>query len=178
MSDRACDELGVVFNTPEGASYLADLGVEPSIISQLGHFGLSGICNVLAAIKTAKTLDLGPEDAIVTVATDGAELYASERETMAASRYVDGFSSSDASTAVEEHLQGADSSHVEVLNEISRNRIFNLGYYTWVEQQGIEFDNFEMRRDQKVWKHLQQLAPVWVEVIEEFNNQTGVLADR
>ena len=178
VSDRACDELGVVFNTPEGAADLNDLGVDPSIISQLGHFGLSGICNVLAAIKTAKTLGLSAEDAIVTVATDGAELYASEREAMAANRYVDGFSSSDASTAVEEHLLGADSSHVEVLDEIGRNRIFNLGYYTWVEQQGIEFDDFEMRRDQQVWKHLQKLAPIWDELIEEFNNQTGVLANR
>ena len=65
-----------------------------------------------------------------------------------------------------------------MLDEIGRNRIFNLGYYTWVEQQGIEFDDFEMRRDQQVWKHLQKLAPIWDELIEEFNNQTGVLANR
>ena len=45
----------------------------------LGHFGLSSICNVLAAIKTAKLLDLGPDDAVITVATDGAALYPSER---------------------------------------------------------------------------------------------------
>jgi cysteine synthase A len=33
---------------------------------------------VLAAIKTAKALGLGPDDALFTVATDGAALYASE----------------------------------------------------------------------------------------------------
>jgi cysteine synthase len=178
ISDRACDELGVVFNSPEGLAYLTDLGINPSIISQLGHFGLSGICNVLAAIKTAKTLGFGADDAIVTVATDGAELYASEREAMAASRYVNGFSSEDASAAVEEHLQGVDTNDVEVLDEIGKNRIFNLGYYTWVEQQGIEFSDFEIRREQNVWEHLQTLAPAWDELIHEFNNQTGVLAGR
>ena len=178
VSDRACDELGVVFNSPEGLSHLTDLGIDPSVVSQLGHFGLSSICNVLAAIKTAKSLGLGSDDAIVTVATDGAELYASEREVMAVSRYVNGFSSEDASAAIEEHLQGADNNDVEVLDETGKNRIFNLGYYTWVEQQGIEFSDFEIRRDQHVWQHLQTLAPAWDELIQEFNDQTGVLAGR
>ena len=123
-------------------------------------------------------MNLGPEDAIITVATDGAELYASEREAMAANRYVNGFSSEDASAAVEEHLRGVDTNDVEVLDEIGKNRIFNLGYYTWVAQQGIEFSDFEIRREQDVWEHLQTLAPAWDELIEEFNNQTGVLAGR
>ena len=55
------------------------------VIDALGHFGFSSTCNVLAAIKTAKLLDLGPDDAIVTVATDGGAMYPSERaKTLAA----------------------------------------------------------------------------------------------
>ena len=50
-----------------------------TLLAALGHFGLSSICNVLAAIKTAKLLGLGPDDAVITVATDGAALYPSER---------------------------------------------------------------------------------------------------
>ena len=52
------------------------------MLAALEHFGLSSICNVLAAIKTAKLLGLGPDDAIITVATDGAALYPSERAKM------------------------------------------------------------------------------------------------
>ena len=33
---------------------------------------------------------------------------------------------------------GADTEHLEELDSVGRNRIFNLGYYTWVEQQGCE----------------------------------------
>jgi len=53
-------------------------GVSEAVLAALPHFGLSSICNVLAAIKTAKTLDLGAHDVIVTVATDGAAMYGSE----------------------------------------------------------------------------------------------------
>ena len=63
VSDRACDELGVTFSTDAGRDLLADEhGVDRSVIDQLCHLGLSSICNVLASIKTARTLDLGPED--------------------------------------------------------------------------------------------------------------------
>ena len=70
---------------------------------------------------------------------------------------------------------GADTKNVELLDDVGRNRIFNLGYYTWVEQQGIEFSDFEVRRDQQFWKHIQKLAPVWDNLINEFNSKTGLI---
>jgi hypothetical protein len=176
VSDRACDELGMAFNTPEGLTHLASSGVDDAVLGTLGHLGLSSICNVVASIKVARELDLGPDDAIVTVATDGADLYGSEREAMRADRYAAGFSEADATAAVAAHLYGADTSHVEVLNETGRNRIFNLGYYTWVEQQGVEFADFEVRRGQGFWRHIQTMAPTWDAMIDEFNDRTGVLA--
>ena len=145
------------------------------IVDQLRHFGFSSTCNLLAAIKTAKVLDLGPDEMIVTVATDGSELYESEKISLLESEYSGGFNSEAASQIVNEHLLGADTNHVEVLDEVGRNRVFNLGYYTWVEQQGIEFSDFEIRRDQEFWKHIQKLAPAWDDLINDFNAQTGLL---
>jgi cysteine synthase len=40
-------------------------------------FGVSGVCNLLGAIKTAKLLGLGRDDNVVTVATDGFDRYPS-----------------------------------------------------------------------------------------------------
>ena len=48
-----------------------------SLASLTGLFGISGICNVLGAIRLARHLDLGPEDNIVTIATDGFDRYPS-----------------------------------------------------------------------------------------------------
>jgi cysteine synthase len=42
-----------------------------------GVFGISGICNILGAIRLARYLGLGPEDNVVTIATDGMDRYPS-----------------------------------------------------------------------------------------------------
>ena len=176
ISDKATDGLNLVFTSDEGKSFLVEeLGASPDIVDQLRHFGFSSTCNLLAAIKTAKALDLGPDEMIVTVATDGSELYESEKTHLLENEFSEGFSSKDASAIVNEHLLGADTKNVELLDDVGRNRIFNLGYYTWVEQQGIEFSDFEVRRDQQFWKHIQKLAPVWDNLINEFNSKTGLI---
>ena len=72
VSDAACDNLNVVFNTTVGRDYLAKRhGVGQQDIAALGNLGLSSIANVLGAIKYAKYMDLGPDDVVLTVATSG-----------------------------------------------------------------------------------------------------------
>ncbi len=62
-----------------GAEVLAGrLGVKPGEAQALrGKFGPSCICNIIGAIKTAKYLGLGPQDNVVTVATDSYDRYPS-----------------------------------------------------------------------------------------------------
>ena len=62
-----------------GADVLAArLGVEEGEAGALrGKFGPSCICNIIGAIKTAKYLGLGPQDNVVTVATDSYDRYPS-----------------------------------------------------------------------------------------------------
>ena len=50
-----------------------------------------------------------------------------------------------------------------------RSRVFNLGYYTWVEQQGVPLEAFELRRTQGFWAELRRAAPAWDMLIAEFN---------
>ena len=84
-----------------GRAYLADRKVVAAdVIDALGHFGFSSTCNVLAAIKTAKLLDLGPDDAIITVATDGGAMYPSERAKTLAARFGGEFTAVDAAEVV------------------------------------------------------------------------------
>ena len=158
------------FNTPEGRAYLADnKGISPKLIAALEHFGFSSICNTLAAIKTAKLLGLGPDDAIITIATDGAALYPSERAKTIASRFGNDFTRVHAAEVFGEHLANVTTDSMFECTERDRNRIFNLGYYTWVEQQGTPFELFEARRSQSFWKGLRRYLPVWDELITEFN---------
>ena len=175
VSDRSTDALDVLFNTPAGRAYLVDrAGVPVDLVSHLGDLGLSSICNVVASIKVAKRLELGHEDAIMTVATDGSVLYDSERAARLATRWPDGFDAAAAARVFGEHLAAITDDHLLELSEADRNRIFNLGYFTWVEQQGVSLADFEARRDQRFWRSLRDLLPEWDERITEFNGRTRV----
>ena len=170
ISDHATDDLDVLFNTPAGQAYLADVkGVDAATIEALTHFGFSAICNTLAAIKTARLLDLGPDDAIVTVATDGSALYPSERAKTLAGRFGGECTTADAAEIFGRHLGHVSTEHMIDMTEADRRRVFNLGYYTWVEQQGTPFELFEQRRDQSFWVGLRRYVGVWDEMIDDFN---------
>ncbi len=177
VSDRATDELDVLFNTDTGRTYLAGReGVETEVVGRLRHFGLSSIANVVASVKTAKLLGLGPDDAVVTVATDGAALYDSERARTLAARFGGDFGAVEAAAVFAEHVASATTDHMIECTRQDRNRIFNLGYYTWVEQQGTPLDVFEARRARRFWLDLRELPAAWDGLIEEFNARTGLAA--
>lgn len=175
ISDRATDDLDVLFNTPAGKSYLVDRhGLDPAVVGALEHFGFSAIANVLAAIKTAHLLGLGSNDALITVATDGAALYPSERDKTLSTRYADGFDTVRAAEVFGMHLAEVSTDHMIECSEADRNRIFNLGYYTWVEQQGTPLELFERRRAQDFWRGLRRYLGVWDEMIADFNGRVAV----
>ncbi len=176
VSDRATDRLGVLFGTEAGRSHLAGRRrVSEAGLEQLPALGLSSICNVLAAIKTAKHFGMGADDVIVTVATDGAAMYGSERELALAKYFPDGFDDVSAGEVFGEHLLGAATDHLRELTHEERERIFNLGYYTWVEQQGVSLDDFQARRSQTFWEQTRAQAAGWDTLIDELNARTGVL---
>ena len=170
VSDRSIDGLNMVFNTVVGRSYLSEYrGVDQQTMASLGSLGLSAISNVIGAIKYAKHMGLGKNDVVMTVATDGAPMYATELS-MAEQRYHSGHI--DKVTAAEtfgRSILGATTDNMIELGRIDRERVFNLGYYTWVEQQGISLEDFDRRREQKFWDGLLNLVPVWDDMIHEFN---------
>jgi cysteine synthase A len=52
--------------------------------------------------------------------------------------------------------------------------VFNLGYFTWVEQQGVSVEDFTARRSQRFWRDLRDQLPLWDSMIEELNARTGL----
>jgi hypothetical protein len=72
-------------------------------------------------------------------------------------------------------MSGPAAQHVEVLDDRGRRRIFNLGYFTWVEQLGVPIERFVERREQGWWRGLRDAVPRWDAMIAEMNARTGVL---
>jgi cysteine synthase len=177
VSDAATDSLGLLLNHPAGRRYLASRRQVPAaFLEQSGGLGLSSLCNLLAAIKTARYFDWGPDDLIVSIATDGAEMYGSERQKAMDTRFAGRFDEVAAAEVFGQHLLGASTEHLMELREVDRNRVFNLGYYTWVEQQHIPLADFEARRSQAFWAGLHASVERWDAAIAEFNARAGVAA--
>ena len=160
----------LLFNDPVGHAFLRERrGVPEEILAALRSFGLSSICNVVAAIKTARRLGLGPDDVVMTVATDGAPLYESEIPRILGDRFDGDFDECAAASAFGQWILGADGEHLLELQHKDRARIFNLGYFTWVEQRGVSLADFEARREPAFWQGLLRLPSVWDELIGELN---------
>jgi cysteine synthase len=178
VSDRSTDALDALFNTPAGKAYLVDrVGLNPALVDALQHMGYSSSCNALAAIKIAKERGLGRDDVIVTVATDGSELYDAERTEYLAAHHPNGYDSVAAAADFGRELEAGDTAKHLELTERERRRVFNLGYFTWVEQQGTDFGDFTARADQRFWDGMRHFVDEWDEQIVEFNARTGTRDD-
>ena len=60
----------------DGIDVLIEFGIASEVANSMKElFGVSGICNIIGAIKMAKYLKLGPNDNVVTIATDGFDRY-------------------------------------------------------------------------------------------------------
>lgn len=170
VSDAASDNLNLLFNTTVGRSYLAArAGLGQADLAALGDLGLSSIANVLAAVKYAKYMDLGADDVVLTVATDGAEMYETELAQTTQKLTGGRFDEVTAAEAYGRWLLGAATDHMLELDRHGRERVFNLGYYTWVEQQGIALADFDARRAQSYWDGLMDRVPQWDKMIDAFN---------
>ena len=73
-------------------------------------------------------------------------------------------------------MLGAATDHFLELDERDRTRIFNLGYYTWVEQQGKTVEELNRLWDPDFWTEMFGEVQEWDRLIVEFNDRTGVLA--
>jgi len=177
VSDRASDTLNVLFNSDAGRTFLMDRkGLSRADVDALAHIGLSGIANIVAAIKLARYLGLDEDDAIVTVATDSAAMYGSQYTKTLASEYGESFDALDAAEVYGREIGGIGTDELLELSRVERERIFNLGYYTWVEQQGTPLELFDARRKQSFWDGLMDIVPVWDALIDTFNGETATAA--
>ena len=173
VDDAQCLGLMRLFNEPEGACFMAGEKVEVGLLSQLPLLGISGICNLVAAIKTARMFDLGGRDVVFTVLTDSMELYRSrlqeERQRHGA------YSGPAAGRAFGRWLEAITTDHMRELTYADRRTLHNFKYFTWVEQQGRSADELRRLWEPEYWTEAYAQVGEWDRRIEEFNARTGLL---
>ncbi len=172
VDDNHCIDLMRVFNEPAGHRYLEGLGVDSETIAALPMIGISGIGNMIAAIKTARYWELGSDDVLVTVFTDSMQLYNSRVEE-ARERHGN-LNEIEAARAFARSIEAQSIDNALELTYYERLRIHNLKYYTWIEQQGKDAE--ELKRqwyDSEYWHQVQQSVGDIDELIEAFNKEVA-----
>jgi len=175
VSDLATDSLFYLCGDEIGRDYLTHRqGIAADTLPALSRLGLSAWANILAAIQIARAYDLDDTQAILTVATDSGELYKSERKRILERRFHGRFDELTAAEIFGQFVKGAPAgAHVE-LRRSERERIFNLGYFTWVEQRHVSLEVFMLRSRMEFWKRLRTLPDRWDEHIRDFNDRVRV----
>jgi cysteine synthase len=173
LDDNVIVNLARLFNEDVGRKYLVDQGVPEELVSQLHLLGFSGIANLSMAIIFAKYYELGPNDVVLTVLTDSMDLYQSRLTEMHEEfgRYQEKHAAADHAR----YLLGLTTDHILDLRYTDRRRIHNLKYYTWIEQQGREYEELMAQwYDRNYWNSFQNQVGEIDALIEEFNQRAGV----
>ncbi len=167
IDDAQCLDIMRLFNEPEGQTELERAGVPLALVEQLPLLGISGICNLVAAIKLARYYEMDRQDFIFVPLTDSMELYQSrlQEHRQERGRY-------DREQAVAAHqrwLLGALPDHVRELGYRDRKALHNLKYFTWVEQQGRTVEDLRRLWDPDFWVETYAVADEWDRRIDAFN---------
>ncbi|MFK5926573.1 MAG: pyridoxal-phosphate dependent enzyme [Desulfuromusa sp.] len=162
-----------LFNEDKGRSLLKNEGVDPELVEKLDLLGISGVGNMLAAIKFAKYNELTEKDYLVTIATDSMQLYGSRIQELEKARgqYTTGSAERDI-----ELLQSLSYDNTKELTYYDKKAIHNLKYFTWIEQQGKELQelNAQWYDHENFWTKTLNQADEIDELINDFNARTGL----
>jgi cysteine synthase A len=174
IDDEDCMRIFRLFNEKEGHDYLKSIGISNNIINDLHLIGISGISNVISAIKTAKYFEMTGDDIVVTIATDSADMYKSRIEELSNDKGK--YNDIQAIKDYEKCLLGTKSDFMKELNHMDRKSLHNLKYFTWVEQQGKSIEDLnQLWHDSEIWNNLFMQVDQWDSLITEFNDRTGLM---
>ncbi|AZR73065.1 pyridoxal-5-phosphate-dependent protein subunit beta [Anoxybacter fermentans] len=163
-----------LFNEPVGQEYLRDQGVPEEFIEKLSWIGISGVANIICAIKFAKYYELTSKDVVMTVCTDSMELYGSRLKEL--EEQFGRYTREDAVKDYHRYLMAVTTDHMIELTYIEKKRIHNLKYYTWIEQQGKDVKELNAQwYDPEYWERIQNQVEEIDKLITEFNERTGLL---
>lgn len=174
IDDQDCMDIYRLFNEKVGLEYMRSLGLNEQEIEHLSLYGVSGIGNVLMAIKLAKYYELDEDDVIFTVLTDASEMYTSRLTELTEQQGE--FTSLDAAKVHAACLMHQGIDNIKELGYYDRLSVHNLKYYTWVEQQGKTYEEITAQwYDKEYWKQLPGMADKIDVMINEFNKEVGLI---
>jgi len=169
IDDEACLSIMRLFNEPAGHAWLSMQGVSNDVIEKLKLVGISGICNLVAAIKAAKFWEFNERDVIFLPLTDSMDLYGSRVEEQRKEHGA--YNEITAARHFSRYLEGAGTDNLRELGHQDRKQLHNFKYFTWVEQQQRDANDLRKLWDPDFWEETFGQVEQWDKTITEFNKR-------
>jgi cysteine synthase len=169
VDDEQMMQLMRLFNEEAGHECLRREGVDEDLLASLPLLGLSSLCNLVAAVKTARYYDMDARDVIFVPLTDAMNLYESRMHEISESEGE--YTARLADRHYARYLQGITPDYVRELGYADRKALHNFKYFTWVEQQGKSSDELRQLWDSDFWAEVfsADVVDEWDRLIEAFN---------
>ena len=171
VDDARCLALMRLFNEDAGRARLERQGVAGDLVERLSGVGISGICNLVASIKTARYYELGPRDVIFTPLTDSMQLYGS-RITEQREQFGE-YTAQRAACDFARHIEAITTDSLRELTYVDRKALHNFKYFTWVEQQQRGVEDLRRLWQPEFWEETFGQVEAWDRMIEAFNERVG-----
>ncbi len=171
IDDEQCMALGRLFNEPAGHAILAREGLTSELIGHLPDLGISSICNLIGAIRTAKYFEMDQRDMIFVPLTDAMSLYDSRLAELNGEHGA--YTEELAIRHLDRYLWATATEHIRELNFPERKALHNLKYFTWVEQQGRTVEELDRLWDPDHWVEEFARVDACDELIRQFNTRVG-----
>jgi cysteine synthase len=169
VDDEQLMQLMRLFNEEAGLRCLLREGIGEELLASLPLLGISSLCNLVAAVKTARYYDMDSRDVIFVPLTDAMNLYKSRLHEMRESEGE--YTTRSADRHYARYLQGITTDYVRELTYADRKALHNFKYFTWVEQQGKTSDELRQLWDTDFWGRVfsTDVVDEWDRLIEAFN---------
>lgn len=158
-----------VLTDKEGVKLLKEI-VDPSLVDFISDkFGISGVCNVIGAIKMAKFYGFKKDDNVFVMATDSIDRYGSVMDEM--TKTYGKLDRVEAKARLERIFHYQEPSCVFEGDKYNRERWHNLKYFTWVEQQGKNVEELNAQKHQAYWQEQQGMVDKMNAMIKEYRQE-------
>ncbi|MFH0802546.1 MAG: pyridoxal-phosphate dependent enzyme [bacterium] len=158
IDDIECKKgLQMLVEEPGMKLLMDELKIPREKVEQMSKiFGISGVCNLLGAIKAAKHYGMTKNETLVTICTDAIDRYHSVMAQM--TQTYGKMDHTEAKVRLVSIFHNMKTDWVKEGTVDARNCWFNLKYYTWVEQQGKTVEELNAQKSPEFWLKQQEMV--------------------
>jgi cysteine synthase len=175
VDDMDSKKMMQLFFDETGKEYLKKFADNDLIDFISDKLGISGVANIIGAIKMAKHYDMKAGENIVVVATDSISRYYSVLDQL--DKEFGKLDLNESKLRHERIFLKQEPSYIYEGTKENKERWHNLKYFTWIEQQGKTIEELNAQKNQEYWEKQAEKAFEYNEIIKKYREDHKEILD-